>query len=160
MISPPTLHPLTHVPLAAINAIITACVMSWPIAERVKRLTLASYQYHSEDLRHLSGLVALNSDNEAIGVVTWEPLAASERQNSQLLHALYVDPRFQRQGVGRQLMQAARHLVCQQGSSGLLVKAQAEAIPFFRALGLSELAIVDASRDYPHRFWHDCTTAV
>ena len=74
-------------------------------------------------------------------------------QTGLLLHGLYVDPDRQRAGAGSRLLDTALAAAREQGSNGLLVKAQPEAEGFFLARGLERLPIADPVRDYPHRFW-------
>jgi GNAT superfamily N-acetyltransferase len=142
--------------LAAINVVIEHAVMTWQLPERVKRLTLPSYRYHPHDLEHLTIVVAEHSELGVIGVAAWEPANPRDLppgQTGLLLHGLYVYPERQRQGVGRQLLDAALRAASAQGFDGLLVKAQAGAERFFLARGLELLPVTDAERDYPHRFW-------
>jgi GNAT superfamily N-acetyltransferase len=69
------------------------------------------------------------------------------------LHGLYVDPAHQRRGVGSRLLDAAATAARAQDLDGVLVKAQAAAVAFFKSRGCSALPVEDPARDYPHRFW-------
>jgi GNAT superfamily N-acetyltransferase len=145
--------------LASINRVISAAVMTWDLPERVKRLALTSYHYHAVDFAHF-GMCVAEQGGVLVGVASWEPadprdlpeeLGAPAR--GMLLHGVYVDPALQRQGLGRALIAAVVQSTQEQEMAGVLVKAQADAVPFFRALGWEALPVRDAIRDYPHRYW-------
>jgi GNAT superfamily N-acetyltransferase len=142
--------------MAALNGVIERAVMTWQLAERVKRLSLPSYCYHAHDLAHLHIVVAEDAERAIIGVAAWEPATPRDPRAGQrglLLHGLYVDPSHLRRGVGTHLLDAALAAVRTQGFDGLLVKAQADAIAFFESRGMQRLPVEDPARDYPHRFW-------
>ena len=141
--------------LNTINHVIEAAIMKWNLPERVKRLSLASYFYTELDLKHFEIVVA-KQDKKIVAVASWE--AADTKDTPQhksglLLHGLYVNPDIQRQGVGKKLLQAAENAAQAKGVSGLLVKAQPDAIDFFLHHKMHEVKIQDSSRDYAHRLW-------
>jgi len=143
--------------LDGINHVIEAAIMQWKLPERVKRLSLASYFYNELDLKHFEILVAKQGEKN-IAVTSWE--AADSKDTPQyktglLLHGLYVHPDNQHQGLGTMLLQQAENAVKDKGLSGLLVKAQPDAIDFFLHQGMHELEIHNSSRDYAHRLWKD-----
>jgi GNAT superfamily N-acetyltransferase len=151
-----TLRPATPADLDAINSVIERAVLTWPLPERVKRLTLPSYRYQPHDLDHLKIMVAENSEHGVIGVAAWGPAALRDLpagKTGLLLHGLYVDPERQRQGVGRKLLDVALRAAREQGFDGLLVKVQPGAEGFFLARGLERVPTENPGRDYPHRFW-------
>ncbi len=142
--------------LDAINALISLCVMGWDLPERVKRLSIGSYQYNELDLQHLHLFVALDSSGHIVGVVALEEADTSELPGAQtglLLHGLYTSPDNQRQGIGKKLLKLAFDRVRDQQLNGLLVKAQADANSYFQKQGFSLLPVVDHNKDYPHRWW-------
>ncbi|MFP5404562.1 MAG: N-acetyltransferase family protein [Gammaproteobacteria bacterium] len=148
--------------LPAINAIVERAVMTWQLAERVKRLSLPSYRYHAHDFVHMQLVVAEDAHGTLLGVAAWDAADARDTPGGQrglLLHGLYVDPAHQRAGVGTRLLDAAADAARDGGYDGLLVKAQADANGFFAARSLARLDVVDPLRDYPHRFWLACTAA-
>ena len=152
-------RPATVDDLPAANAIIERAVMTWQLAERVKRLSLPSYRYHAHDFVHLQLVVAVDAHGTMLGVAAWDDADARDTpagQRGLLLHGLYVDPAHQRAGVGARLLDAAAGAARTGGYDGVLVKAQADANGFFAARGLTRLEVVDALRDYPHRFWLAC----
>lgn len=154
--APIWLRPAVSADLDAINAVIERAVMTWNLPERVKRLTLPSYRYQPHDLEHLHIVVAEDADRTLLGVAAWEPANARDLpagKTGLLLHGLYVDPDRQRAGVGTCLLDAAVRAAREQGFDGLLVKARPEAEGFFLTRGLTPLPVIDAERDYPHRFW-------
>jgi predicted N-acetyltransferase YhbS len=146
--------------LAAINRVIERAVQTWNLPERVKRLALPTYLYKEHDLDHLHLVIAEDSAANVIGVAAWEDAAARDCPQGRrglLLHGLYVDPDRQHGGTGARLLSAAAAAAREQGYDGLLVKAQADAEGFFSSQGLQQLAVADANRDYPNRFWLDLT---
>lgn len=152
------LRPARAADLPALNGVIERAIATWPLPERVKRLTLPSYRYQPHDLVHLHLVVAEDAGGTAVGVAAWEPahprdLPAGRR--GLLLHGLYVDPVHQGRGVGSRLLDAATDAARAQGLDGVLVKAQAAAVAFFKARSWQALAADDPARDYPHRFWLD-----
>ena len=154
----PVLRPAVPGDLDQINALIGRAVMTWALPERVKRLALPVYHYDRQDLEHLRILVAEEGASALAGVAAWEPAEARDCPPGRrwlLLHGLYVDPDRQGLGLGSRLLAAAADAAREQGCDGLLVKAQADAVGFFRARGLEPLACEDPDRDYPNRFWMD-----
>jgi GNAT superfamily N-acetyltransferase len=142
--------------LAALNGVIERAIMTWQLPERVKRLSLPSYRYHTHDLDHLHLVVAEDADHAVIGVAAWTPAHPRDLRTGEhglLLHGLYVDPAYQRRGVGARLLDAVETAAQAQGLDGVLAKAQADAVAFFEASGWQRLPIEDPKRDYPHRFW-------
>jgi len=155
------IRPASEDDLEAINRVIRSAVSQWPLSERVKRLAMPSYLYSEQDLRHLRLIVATAGPvGEVIGVAALdvEPgVSPPEHPDAMRLHGLFVDPGHQRRGVGRLLVERALAMAVRQGRSGLLVKAQPQAVPFFARLGLQRIAVEDERRDYAHRFWLPCS---
>ncbi len=152
----PRLRPAHAADLGAVNALIERAVMTWQLPERVKRLALPSYRYTEHDLEHLTLVVSEHAGQGIVGVAAWEPANPQDLapgQSGLLLHGLYVDPARQRQGIGRRLLAAAIGAAHARGYHGVLVKAQADAAPFFLKQGLQPVAANDPARDYPHRYW-------
>lgn len=150
----PVVRPARESDLASINAIIEAAVMGWSLPERVKRLSVDSYRYTLEDLRHFAMRVALDGDR-VVGVAAFEQAARRETPNGVsglMLHGLYVDPAAQRRGVGRVLVESVASAARYAGHRGVLVKASRDAVDFFRRLGFARVAASGAS-DYPNLFW-------
>ncbi|MGB1010413.1 MAG: GNAT family N-acetyltransferase [Thiolinea sp.] len=142
--------------LPALNQVIESAVMSWNLPERVKRLSLPSYYYDKADLLHLTLLVA---EKAGVGIVAVAGLEAADEAdiplNSMglLLHGLYVSPTLHNCGLGKQLLRRAEYYAAEAGYDGVLVKAQAEAVGFFRHRGYQVLPIEDDARHYSHRLW-------
>lgn len=130
--------------------------MGWDLPERVKRLTLSSYRYLPHDLDHIELILATLPDGEITGVAAWEPARYQDLPDNKtgiLLHGLYVAPRYQHQGFGSYLLDAALEAARSKNRDGLLVKAQADAIGFFQSQGFCHLPVDNTSRDYPHKWW-------
>jgi len=142
--------------LYRVNAVIGAAVMTWNLPERVKRLSLPSYHCHAHDLKHLTLTVAETDTGAIAGIATWEPPDPDDTPDQAkglLLLGLFVDPAFQRQGIGSRLLEQALEAARHGGFDGLLVKANPEARSFFAARGLQPLPVSRPERDYPHRYW-------
>lgn len=150
------LRPAQAGDLDALNAVIERAVMTWQLAERVKRLSLPCYRYHAHDLEHLQIVVAEDAGGTIVGVAAWEDANSRDVPGggrALLLHGLYVEPARQRAGLGSALLDAAATDTQGRGYDGLLVKAQADASGFFAARGMRRLPVRDPARDYPHRYW-------
>lgn len=142
--------------LKVINDIIKACVFAWNLPDRVKRLTFGSYQYNRYDLEHFDIFVSINASKQIVGVAALEAINTIELPEGQtglLLHGLYVDPEFQNQTIGQQLLQFSFQRVKSEQLDGLLVKAQVDANHYFKKQGFEHLPVMDADKDYPHRWW-------
>jgi predicted N-acetyltransferase YhbS len=141
--------------LDAINRIIEAAIMTWDLADRVKRLTIPTYKYNELDLQHLEIVVA-ERQGRILGVAAWEQantIDAPKNKTALLLHGVYVDPEHHRQGIGHLLFAAAEQAVSKRQLDGLLVKAQKGSEPFYIAQGMSKLAVEDEKREFENRFW-------
>jgi GNAT superfamily N-acetyltransferase len=155
-VSSPVLRRGTIGDLEGCNAVIDAAVSTWPLPERVKRLSLPIYRYDAHDLAHLELRVAEELDGRIVGLAAWEPAAPEDVPQGEqglLLHGIYVAPDRQRSGIGALLIAAAADAARVAGFDGVLVKAQPSAEGFFKASGLEPLPVLNADRDYPHRFW-------
>lgn len=142
--------------LPAINAIVEAAIQTWDLPDRVKRLAMPSYRYDPHDLAHLT-LVQAVAEDKPLAVAAWEPAESTDNPPGRqllLLHGLYVHPAHWRHGLGRTLIDAALSAADQAGLDGVLVKAQADAEPYFVQQGFLPLPASDARRDYAHRLWH------
>ena len=138
--------------LRAINRIIETAVMNWPTEKRLKKLAVGPLQYDEVDLAEYDVLVA-EVRGEIVGVAVWDAEAATLLPNGEggLLHGLYVLPLFQRQGVGRSLMDAVFALAAERNLPGLLIKAQRVARSYFEHQGFEIRA---ANEDeYPWQYW-------
>lgn len=143
--------------LENINKVITSAVMSWQLAERVKRLSLSSHLYSEIDFRHLQFVLAetTSAEPQIVGVAAWEDadaLNTPQGKRALLLHGLYVDAQYHRQGIGQTLFDSAQQAAIAQHYDGLLVKAQADARGFFIAQGMQPLP-QENDRQYSNRFW-------
>ena len=132
--------------------------MTWDLPDRVKRLSLPSYRYHTGDLSHLTLVVAETSRRDIVAAAAMEPADPADTpagRNGLLLHGIYVAPERHRQGVGSKLLDAAVQAARDGRFDGLLVKANRDARRFFFNRGLRPLPVENPNRDYPHRFWYD-----
>lgn len=151
-----TIRKASTADLTAINKVVDAAVMSWNLPERVKRLSLPSYHYKEHDLQTIDLIVAEDNQHKAVGIAAWEqadPRDTPDDYHALLLHGIYVDPHYQNQSIGTQLLQAAEQAAISQNYDGLLVKAQPSAAGFFVAQGMLPLSIENEKRDYAHRYW-------
>jgi GNAT superfamily N-acetyltransferase len=152
------LHPARPGPrqLERINQIVTAAIGTWQLPERVRRISLPLYRYSESDLQYMQLVIARDGRHgEIVGLATVEAAEASDfpYREALLLHGIYVDPRYHRRGVGSRLLRAAEALAEAGEASGLLVRAQPDAVDFFDASGYHRLPIEDPLRDYAYRYW-------
>lgn len=150
------IRPAKKTDLDAINHVIESAVMSWRLPGRVKRLSLPSYRYDALDFNHLEMVVAEIANQHIAGVAAWEQADTRDTPNDHtalLLHGIYVDPEYQRQGIGRHLYKTAERAARKHQYDGILVKAQSGASGFFISQRMNRLQIEDLRRDYVNRFW-------
>ena len=133
--------------LPFINAVIKAAVMSWPVADRAKRLSASVLCYDKCDMEHYAVFVC-EEDGHIIGIAASDPF-----DDDALFHGLYVHPAWQRSGVGRALMAVVFDDAAARGKPGMLIKAARASVPYFEGLDLERLP-TQAASDYPYRFWH------
>ena len=150
-----TLRVATSKDLDDINAVIEAAIMNWNLPERIKRLALPVYRYTISDYEHLEIIVAETAIKGIVGVAACEIADAAELpgRTALLLHGLYVKPEVQHQGIGSQLFTAVEALVPEHGCDGLLVKAQTDAVGFFKVHGMQQIESTDPESNYAHHFW-------
>jgi GNAT superfamily N-acetyltransferase len=140
--------------LDCINHVVAAAIMSWPMPERIKRLSVPVLSYDSEDFKHYRFAVYRDAD-QIQGVAAWnseEPIA-TKLGAGRLLHGLYIYPDFQGRGLGRTLMAAVLAEAVALGADGLVVKAERPSIGFFEQCGLQPLPAAGPT-DYPYQFWY------
>jgi GNAT superfamily N-acetyltransferase len=89
------------------------------------RMTPASY---AEPIATKVVIVAEDDDGRLAGFAELDPVAG-------IVLACYVDPDFDRQGVGRSLMNALEAEARAHGRSALLLDASVNAIAFYESLG-------------------------
>ena len=140
--------------LDVINRVIEVAVMSWQLPERVKRLALPSYRYNEMDLKYYS-LVVAEDNKKVLAVAAWDTDIHQGKDGSRglLLHGIYVQPEYQRNGIGSRLFREVEDAVRDSKLDGVLVKAQNDAVEFFLCQGMQKLATDDLQRDYENRYW-------
>ncbi len=84
----------TAADLPTINRIVSSAVMSWPMAERVKRLSVPVLCYDATDLTQFDVIVCERLGHP-IGVALFD---LRHDQGAALLHGLYVLPIIQESG--------------------------------------------------------------
>jgi N-acetylglutamate synthase-like GNAT family acetyltransferase len=131
--------------LPEINEVIRASVMSWPLAERVKRLSLNVLTYDQTDYEHYQFIVA-EHQAEIVAVAAWDP----DHEDS-LFHGLYVSPDLHARGIGRQLINEVIKRVRALGRNKLVVKAESVSANYFVKQGFEAIPVL-APNDYPYLF--------
>ena len=131
--------------LVAINQVITDSVMTWPMAERLKRLAINVLRYDVTDLAHFKAVVAQHQQ-EIIAVVVWDP-----HTEELLCHGLYVTPEYQDQGLGQRLLEELYEVATSAGQTAIQVKAERVSCDYFAKQGFTRLPPV-AENDYPYLF--------
>jgi N-acetylglutamate synthase-like GNAT family acetyltransferase len=143
------IRPGTRDDLDAINAVIESAVLNWPMAERVKRLSLSSLKYDATDLSHLEAYVC-ERGNEIIGVATLDHHHGNE-DSQGLLHGLYVLPIVQGQGIGRRLLRETFENARRHNLDTVFVRAERVSAEYFRH---QDLESIEPANDaaYPYLF--------
>lgn len=140
--------------LPALNEVIEAAVLAWPLADRVKRLALPTLRYGELDLADYT-IELVELDGRVVAVGAWCEVAdGAEPGPHILLHGLYVHPTAQGRGIGSALVCHTWQIAGSRGLAGLLVKAERVSAGFFEGLGLERLPESAApGAAYPYRYW-------
>ena len=134
--------------LQAINNVIAAAVMSWPLADRVKRLSVNVLAYDETDFNHYDMHVAV-INNDIVGVIAWDP---SHPDN--LLHGIYITPSAQSHGLGQQLLLHVFNLARGLGKESVVIKAERISCSYFEHLGLEKVTS-ERLNNYPYLYRKD-----
>ncbi len=137
--------------LTSANAVVVSAVMAWPMADRVKRLSIPLLTYNEVDADHLR-LIGFFDGEACQGIAAWEPALGNIGPNAELgvvLHGLYVQPARQGRGIGRALQDVVFGRAANDGAAGVLVKAERVSMSYFKTCGYE--ALTGAS--YPYTFW-------
>jgi N-acetylglutamate synthase-like GNAT family acetyltransferase len=147
--------------LPALNDVIEAAVLAWPLADRVKRLSLPALRYGEFDLDDYT-MELVEFDHRVVAVAAWCEMAGGAGLGPHiLLHGLYVHPTVQGRGIGSALVRRALGLASGAGLAGLLVKAERVSASFFEALGFERMAQSDGPAGaYPYRYWRAAAAGV
>ena len=148
------LRPAVDTDLGDVNAIVEMAMDTWNLAERVKRLSLPMYQYSRVDLENFEIFVADIGGTKTVGVAALETsnLAGPEGYRAAYLHSIFIDPGYNRRGIGRELVSRVEAVAQSHGFDCLLVKARPEAVRFFEALDFEFWPVEDPASDYPLRY--------
>ena len=135
--------------------------MAWPLAERVKRLSLPVLKYDPVDMKTLQMLV-FERDGEVAGIAAWGeatgngPAASGESSAIRLalLHGLYVHPDMQGRGIGRALQQAVFASAQHGGMQAVVLRAERVSAGYFETCGYTALPpSSEPGNAYPYRYW-------
>jgi len=139
--------------LVVVNRIVASAVASWPVPDRLKRLSLPLLQYSQSDLAEFQCFL-LDQDGAGKGVAMLSKdtsFVGMHGTRCALLHGLYVQAHSQRSGIGTILQQAVIHRARESGCAGLLVKAQRVSRSYFETQGYR--VCVSPNVDYPYLYW-------
>jgi len=136
--------------LDAINQLIESAIMIWNLPQRVKRLSLSSVTYSEHDFQHYQITVAEIS-NTLTGVLILDH-DTYRKEKTCLIHGIYVDPEWQKKGIGTRLLKEAETLALAKKSMKILVKAQRDAQDFFIASGMNRIPVEKEQNDYAMRY--------
>lgn len=151
-----TLRPGLPADLGAINRVVEGAVMTWRVAERVKRLALPGYRYAESDFADHTFIVAARGGDGVVGVAAMTDAEARDLpagSTGVYLHGLYVLPALHRRGVGARLFLAVVNRARECSAAGVLVKAQRDAEAFFHAQGMRPLERNGGEPVYPRPYW-------
>jgi N-acetylglutamate synthase-like GNAT family acetyltransferase len=131
--------------LQAINVVIENAVMGWPLAERVKRLSVNVLIYDVTDFSHYNMYVAYKN-HEIVGVVAWDP-----QHPDNLLHGIYITPAEQQNGLGKQLLSFIFTLAKELAKTSVIIKAERISCAYFEHLGLEKVTS-ERLNNYPYLY--------
>ena len=139
--------------LDLINQVIDDAVMSWPLSERNKRLSVPILSYDQQDFTEYRFILGKEA-GQVVGAAAWnaQTLLSTPSGNGYLLHGLYIASAYQGRGFGTVMLRNVLLLSQMQGADGLLVKAQRPAVKFFEHCGMVLLP-AENPNDYPYQFW-------
>lgn len=139
--------------LTVVNRIIASAVESWPVTDRLKRLSGPLLQYSESDLAEFQCfLFDQDSIGKGVAVLSRDTSFVGRHETRcALLHGLYVQADAQRSGIGRILLQTVANRVREAGGEGLLVKSQRVSRSYFEAQGYTKY--VSPNIDYPYLYW-------
>jgi GNAT superfamily N-acetyltransferase len=140
--------------LPAVNALILRAIDGWDLPPRVKRLAGPSHCYDEVDLSTMD-IRTLGAPAMPTGVLALETVGVEEAlaQPAWRIHGIYVDPDAQGQGFGVQLLRDAQRRARAEGVAYLTVRAQKDAVGFFKAQGFTPLVPSNPELAYPHQFY-------
>ena len=145
--------------LGAVNHVVGEAVRSWNLPARVLRLALPSLLYTSQDLAQMSAALAARGtepDDEAVGVAVWESADGDDVPaggRAILLHGLYVVPRWQRRGVGGNLLEFVSTWAESREFDAIVLRAWRESERFFRAHGFRSMHTGKSAHLHPRRLY-------
>lgn len=149
-----SLLPVKPSQLCAVNALILRAIDGWALPPRVKRLAGPSHCYDEVDLTTMN-IRYLGAPAMPTGVLALETVGVDEapEQPAWRIHGIYVDPEAQGQGFGAQLLRDAQRRARGESVAFLTVRAQKDAVGFFKAQGFTPLVPANPERAYPHQFF-------
>lgn len=148
------LLPVQPSQLPAVNAMILRAIDGWDLPPRVKRLAGPSHCYDEVDLTTMD-IRCLGAPAMPTGVLALETVGVEEApaQPAWRIHGIYVDPKAQGQGFGAKLLYDAQRRARAEGVAILTVRAQKDAVGFFKAQGFTPLVPANPELAYPHQFY-------
>ena len=146
------LHAVQPSHLPAVNALILRAIDGWNLPPRVKRLAGPSHCYDEVDLATMD-IRYLGDSEKLTGVLALETVGVEEApgQPAWRIHGIYVTPEAQGQGFGAQLLHDAQRSAHADGVAYLTVRAQKDAVGFFKAQGFTPLVPANPGLAYPHQ---------
>ena len=130
----PAVQP-SHLP--TVNALILRAIDGWDLLPRVKRLAGPSHCYDEVDLATMD-IRYLGDSEKLTGVLALETVGVEEAPGNRLAHPRHLrHPEAQGQGFGAQLLHDAQHSAHADGVAYLTVRAQKDAVGFFKAQGFT-----------------------
>ena len=142
--------------LDAINRVVVEATTSWGLPARVHRLATPALTYDAIDLAHMTIVLLGDSNRGGIGIAAWEEASrhqAPDHCRAVLLHGLYVVPRYQRMGLGKELSGFVLEWADQRGFDGVVVRAWRDALPFFRSIGFAPFTDAGQADRDPRQLW-------
>ena len=138
------------VDLPALNVVIERAAMNWPLPARLRKRVIPVLRYDHVDLDCLEIFVYCFAER-TVGVLALDFDGARAQDQSQpvTLHGLFIDPGFQRQGLGRKLVAFAEQHARDRARDAISLRAERFSCAFFERCAYTHIP-PKSEDDYPY----------
>ena len=131
-----TLIQETRERLQAMNTVVASYITAWNLGGRLHRLSVEAYRYRESDWidHQFYGLRDQNNTLSAILALNNDALELPGDLSCLQIHGLCVHADYQRQGLGRRLIENAVKLARTRHLDAVFVKSHESAVSYFETL--------------------------